>query len=388
MIEALSAPARDGSSKSLLFSSREHQDAQELFQLLSSLIKDEATAVDKDAEQAFVGLGIALSHVKGKLDEVGKGMFDGLTANRRSCVVCGYTEAVMHFGFDNVQLSLPFAGKVSLEDVLHEMTKIEVLTDCMCRKCSLVATERRLEEEIQRLTSEEPSSADTPVSQSRKKRIKETKKLQSRVAALIKEGRIEEDVKGLKIERTLSRASTKQVMLARAPPVLVLHLNRSSFWGHSASKNTTAVVYPELLDLTPFTTSGQLSTSPSAPISSTAPPPSVLSHLAKSSSSSSQSSSSPASPRVYYILQAIVCHYGGHGFGHYICYRRKPRPIVSSSSQPRFRPPTLQDLSDPASGKGWLRISDDSVGEVGINTVLGDQSGVFLLFYERVAHQE
>lgn len=36
-----------------------------------------------------------------------KSVFDGLTANRRSCVICGYTEAVMHFGFDNWQLAVP-----------------------------------------------------------------------------------------------------------------------------------------------------------------------------------------------------------------------------------------------------------------------------------------
>ena len=38
---------------------------------------------------------------------VTKSVFDGLTANRRSCVKCGYTEAVMHFGFDNWQLAVP-----------------------------------------------------------------------------------------------------------------------------------------------------------------------------------------------------------------------------------------------------------------------------------------
>lgn len=118
MIDALSAPARDGSSKSLLFSSREHQDAQELFQLLSSLIKDEATAVDHEAEHTFVGLTTALNEggtKRSKADDaVGKGVFDGLTANRRSCVVCGYTEAVMHFGFDNIQLSLPFAVRLDI----------------------------------------------------------------------------------------------------------------------------------------------------------------------------------------------------------------------------------------------------------------------------------
>lgn len=39
--------------------------------------------------------------------EIGKSVFDGLTANRRSCVECGYTEAVMHFAFDNWQLAVP-----------------------------------------------------------------------------------------------------------------------------------------------------------------------------------------------------------------------------------------------------------------------------------------
>lgn len=46
---------------------------------------------------------------KGKEDGsgIGKSVFDGLTANRRSCVECGYTEAVMHFAFDNWQLAVP-----------------------------------------------------------------------------------------------------------------------------------------------------------------------------------------------------------------------------------------------------------------------------------------
>jgi ubiquitin carboxyl-terminal hydrolase 1 len=48
-----------------------------------------------------------------------KNVFDGLTANRRSCVMCGYTEAVMHFGFDNWQLALPRLA-VSTQFSLHE----------------------------------------------------------------------------------------------------------------------------------------------------------------------------------------------------------------------------------------------------------------------------
>ena len=109
MINALSTPSKGG--KHILFSSREHQDAQELFQLLSSLMKEESVAVDREVRRGN-GLGLALC--TDPLDSAssslgaGKSVFDGLTANRRSCMVCGYTEAVMHFGFDNLQLALPF----------------------------------------------------------------------------------------------------------------------------------------------------------------------------------------------------------------------------------------------------------------------------------------
>jgi hypothetical protein len=88
-----------------LFSSREHQDAQELFQLLSECIKNETAAVDKEGYRDR-GLG-GLSQLEETSREIGKSVFDGLTANRRSCIECGYTEAVMHFAFDNWQLAVP-----------------------------------------------------------------------------------------------------------------------------------------------------------------------------------------------------------------------------------------------------------------------------------------
>jgi ubiquitin carboxyl-terminal hydrolase 1 len=121
MIETLSTPASDGSNRSLLFSSREHQDAQELFQLLSSLLKEEAIAVDREGMKEL-GLGGALlwdTIGTKQTKEVAKGVLDGLTANRRSCVTCGYTEALMHFSFDNLQLSLPFA--VSFRGLLYSV---------------------------------------------------------------------------------------------------------------------------------------------------------------------------------------------------------------------------------------------------------------------------
>jgi hypothetical protein len=107
-----------------LLCSREHQDAQELFQLVSECIKREATAVDKEGFRDR-GLG-AISRTSGssRHKNIGSTVFDGLTANRRSCVVCGYTEAVMHFSFDNWQLAVPRA--VSDITPRHSFTSLSV----------------------------------------------------------------------------------------------------------------------------------------------------------------------------------------------------------------------------------------------------------------------
>ena len=181
----------------------------------------------------------------------------------------------------------------------------------------------------------------------------------------------------------------------QTPQVLTLHLNRSVHFGHYASKNTCRVEFPELLDLAPFATSGQLSTKPDLPISS----PYRLHQPAPSA---------PQSPhRILYQLSAVVCHYGQHSFGHYICYRRKPRPVSAGTA--RFSPPTLacplecrcercakyghvrvDDGYDNKRrpGYGWLRISDDSVQEVGFETVAMESSAAFMLFYEKVYQPE
>ncbi|PIL37496.1 hypothetical protein GSI_01190 [Ganoderma sinense ZZ0214-1] len=89
-----------------LFSSREHQDAQELFQLLSECVKTESTAVAREIRRDR-GLGGLTQKDDRTSRDLSQTVFDGLTANRRSCVECGYTEAVMHFPFDNWQLAVP-----------------------------------------------------------------------------------------------------------------------------------------------------------------------------------------------------------------------------------------------------------------------------------------
>ncbi|TFK46934.1 cysteine proteinase [Heliocybe sulcata] len=376
--------------RNALFSSREHQDAQELFQLLSECIKKEAMQVDNEGHRDR-GLGGLASMSSDINRDIGKSVFDGLTANRRSCMDCGYTEAVMHFAFDNWQLALPRYASCRLEECLADYTRLEVLTDCICRKCSMIATHRRLAQEAERLT--EAASVDDNPSSSKKKRAREARKLEGRVKAALEQGKIEEDIRGVKMEKVFSRASTKQAMIARPPPILALHLNRSMIYGHYATKNSCRVIFPEILDLTPYTTSGNLSTTPSAPISS--PPPLIP-------RSTTPTPATYATPRTLYRLSAVVCHYGQHSFGHYICFRRKPRPPSAGSH--RFSPPRLacplgcecdkcrhygpvrDEHYPPAPGRGWLRISDDAVRECGIEAVQAEGSGAFMLFYERVVH--
>jgi ubiquitin carboxyl-terminal hydrolase 1 len=207
-----------------LISSREHQDAQELFQLLSECIKSEITAIDKEQARDR-GLG-GLAQLTEPNKEIGKSVFDGLTAHRRSCVVCGYTEAVMHFPFDNWQLAVPrMASTCLLEDCLTDYTRLEVLKDCICRKCSLNATHRRLIGELEAL-----SQAQNPTP-SKKKRLKDVKKMEAKVRAALEEGRIEDELEGVRMEKVFSAMSTKQAMVARVslvspfilPTLLILH---------------------------------------------------------------------------------------------------------------------------------------------------------------------
>jgi hypothetical protein len=51
-------------------------------------------------------------------------------------------------------------------------------------------------------------------------------------------------------------------------------------------------------------------------------------------------------------------------------------------------PPWLNDGFHATSGRGWLRASDDAVREVGIETVLQEGSGAFMLYYERVRNED
>ncbi|PIL37498.1 hypothetical protein GSI_01192 [Ganoderma sinense ZZ0214-1] len=337
-----------------LFSSREHQDAQELFQLLSECVKTESTAVAREIRRDR-GLGGLTQKDDRTSRDLSQTVFDGLTANRRSCVECGYTEAVMHFPFDNWQLAVPrLVAACRLEDCLDDYTRLELLNDCICRKCSMLATYKRLEREASR-TTEAAAATHDPTS-SKKKRARDSRKLLARVKAALDEGRIEEDIKGVKLEKVFSRASTKQSMIARPPPVLALHLNRSMHYGSYAAKTL-----PRCLPRDPR--SHAVHNLRSALHSALCP------HLR------------PAAPDPHPTFRdadAFHLRSAPHALPP---LRRRPgrQPPVTAATPRHERKP-----GKAGTGRGWLRISDDSVQECGIERVLQEGAGAFMLYYERV----
>ena len=82
----------------------------------------------------------------------------------------------------------------------------------------MLATHQRLLADAERATA--LMTIEPNPSVSRKKRAREARRLEGRVKAAIEDGRIEEDIPGVKLEKVYSRESTKQVMIARVstPP--------------------------------------------------------------------------------------------------------------------------------------------------------------------------
>lgn len=139
VIKALSSS--DSGKRSALFSSREHQDAQELFQLLTSVVRDEAANVLQERMRERGLGGLAVDSSKDSDSEIqNRSVFDGLMAQRRSCVECGYTEAVRHFAFDNISLTVPPNVSTLIIGIVLTPSNIHILPVC----CDAIRMPRRL----------------------------------------------------------------------------------------------------------------------------------------------------------------------------------------------------------------------------------------------------
>ena len=104
-----------------------------------------------------------------------------------------------------------------LEWCLEDYTRLEILSDCICRKCSMLATHKRLLYDIK--TLEEATRPEARPSQSKKRRLKEVYKMEKRVKTALAEGRIEDELPAVRMEKVFSKASSKQAMIARVSQI-------------------------------------------------------------------------------------------------------------------------------------------------------------------------
>ncbi|KAI8805478.1 hypothetical protein BJ742DRAFT_820593 [Cladochytrium replicatum] len=240
-----------------------------------------------------------------------KNPLTGLVAQKVTCSRCKYTTPVRHFTFDNISLTVPNSPyqASSIEAVLRAYVSPEVLQDWTCESCSMLATQKKQERDIERkkaqmvalrdelkdvkmslkkrqaksqLEEQDDMSSNVAEEKAEKANAKSTKKHEPSSKSLQQMAkRLEESVrKELELFVQMSKdleylkhaarfdpeaklpptvklvkvasPSTKQVMIAKPPQCLCLHMNRSVFHASHAYKNSTQVMFSDFLDIAPF----------------------------------------------------------------------------------------------------------------------------------------
>ncbi|PVZ97678.1 hypothetical protein BB558_006347 [Smittium angustum] len=293
--------------------SREEQDAQEFFQIITQTLEGAKIEKKQSLKQ------ISESE---KETERRRNPFSGLAASKIACVRCGYTASLRHYSIDSISLPVPRVGSCRVEDCLKLYTGIDELEDFRCRRCVLEATVKEKKEEAEKTSG-------------KRKRERLEKEIIQVEDALKNDP--EKELGTIELSGKLTGPSTRQTMIARAPKLLCLHLNRSLILNTGdVVKNPAKIVLGSKLNLSPFLTTGHLDTRPLRPISQSSPQPTM------------------------YTLTAIVSHDGSHSSGHYYAYKR-----VDTNS-------TVQ----------WFRVADSNLNEVSESIAIG-VTNAFMLFYTK-----
>ncbi|KAI8368527.1 hypothetical protein BD560DRAFT_398974 [Blakeslea trispora] len=356
--------------------SREQQDAQEFFQLVSSAMDTEGQAI---AKSRVFGHGLkdllmdrssnkrCIQSSQPQTHQL-ENPFIGLLANRLSCMQCEYTSAIRHFSFNNIQLNVPNKYTTTLQECLTQFTSMEYLQDASCRRCSFETTAKSLQSEIEKLQHQSKKCNKTGDMKKKRELVSQIVILQrtkQTIELRLAEGRIEEEDEQDKLPllRSSRRMSSKQVMLAKPPKILCLHISRSAFLNTGAVyKNTCQILFPEYLDVSPFSTNGTLHTQPNVPIST----PETVS-----------------TRKSYYRLMSVVVHYGSHSFGHFVAFKRR---IFADSCKCHM---CITDDNKAEKWKcqnAWYRISDSKVDECTLDEVL--RANPYMLLYELTSENE
>jgi ubiquitin carboxyl-terminal hydrolase 1 len=280
---------------------------------------------------------------------------DGLIAQRVGCTSCGYSEGLSLINFNCITVSLGNNNSYDIRECLDEYTKLEYIDGVECAKCTLLKTQKTL------------TPLATPGSPFEDKL--------KTVSEILEDEKFEDNtlVKNLNIPKKnwVQSSKSKQIVVARAPKALVLHVNRSIFDEMTGAqyKNLAGVTYPRILDLGKWC----LGTSPSG----SRQPDILLEEWPRDPRQSMLQETDElmtASP-FQYRLRAAVTHFGSHGNGHYVCYRPHARLMM----QPKEG---QEDEDQYLPEEQWWRFSDDTV--YAVHEAQAHQGSVFMLFYERL----
>ncbi|CAN8095191.1 unnamed protein product [Discula destructiva] len=337
----------------------------------------------------------------------------GLMAQRVACTACGYSEGLSMNSFICLTMAMDAGvGNCTLYQLLDKEVQLEGISGVDCVKCTLLAYRQGLE----RMAQAVPMAAE---------------RLQVVDRMLDDDGIDEGTLKKLRIpdSKKVSSTKTKQVAVARPPPSLAIHMNRSVFdpIAFDTYKNLAAVRFPSVLDLGPWcigSAQGGPRPIPSMPADGQGSQQEehgeqwILDATA-SMVAGSRGTSQISGP--IYELRAVITHYGRHENGHYVCYRKHPRrtpetveqsdaeegagqspnsasetpddkDTLSGDSHQEAQPvdttPAAAAVGEPygpdeTQESQWWRLSDETVIPVSEEDVLA-QGGVFMLFYDCV----
>jgi ubiquitin carboxyl-terminal hydrolase 16 len=387
--------------------SRSQHDAHELLHLILETLENERNSIAKHQDEP---------------EEVASFAFSGSTIDHITCSKCGYTPPVTPSVFLVLSLMVPQKRSVALNDLLTQLSNPEYIQDYGCARCKL-----------RHKLASPPGQIPVELRQELDKYVSDPSKIPPELEA--------------QLPRNLVSPIAKSTMFHKLPGILAIHLSRSIYGGFGASRNSCKVSSREFITLyegekpikyklmamirhkgthqmghyecfrrkslswwtTMATTRNTTTTtakvdsmfvkssstnipdSPKPPVNgatdaSTPPAPPLTSSSSSSQEqrdslenrSRSSVSSSSLSPQAAHTVRLP-----------YPAERSLPSPASLSTTE--FALPEITsiraDLLDtdvsPPSHHEWWKVSDDKVWECTTRDVLKEESGAYLLFYER-----
>ena len=139
------------------------QDAHEFFIHLSSKVTEEElklnripslfdySVVVQDAsfEEKNIS-GLYGNHpINWKPKKMKRNPFIGLTVNVIICQSCGYHSPSQHEAFYNLSITVPTSEHPTIISMLKNYTSPEIIDEYLCRKCSFLASQKKIQSKIE-----------------------------------------------------------------------------------------------------------------------------------------------------------------------------------------------------------------------------------------------